>query len=92
MVRNFPMLFRRADRLTALTVGWLILALILSTLTGARPHPPGGPWVDATAAFRAFSEYWLITVLILASTKLRIQSWLAVSALAVWGVTVVIMV
>jgi hypothetical protein len=92
VVRNFPMLFRRADRLTALTVGWLILALILSTLTGARPHPPGGPWVDATAAFRAFSEYWLITVLILASTRLRIQSWLAVSALAVWGVTVVIMV
>ncbi len=85
---RLPALWRRNDRVPGLLIGWGVMAALLSTMTAAAVNEPGGPWVDTSAAFRAYSEYWLITMVLLAVSGVRVPRWAAVPAFVIWGVSV----
>ena len=66
----------------AVAVGWIVLAVLMTLLSA------DGPWVDTTACFRAFSEYWLVTMIVVAGSDLRVPGVVALPASVMWGVCV----
>lgn len=46
-----------------IAIGWLLLALLMSMLSA------NGPWIDSNAYFRAFTEFWALSMVILAASR-----------------------
>ncbi len=57
---------------SALMLGWLALLVLMALLTAQ------GPWVEPTASFRAFTEFWVLSWVLIGLTKLspKRPSWL----------------
>lgn len=61
-----------------IAAGWIGLAIPLSMLTEQ------GPWIDQSGFFRAFTEFWAASLLVLGLTGLRLPRPMAVMAVPVW--------
>lgn len=79
--RHLADAWRERGLAMVLAVGWVVLALALSTLTAQ------GPWVDPTAFFRAFTEFWIASLLLLGLTGARMPRPVAVLAALGWIAT-----
>jgi hypothetical protein len=51
------------DQQAGIALGWLLMLLLMAVLTA------NGPLIDATAFFRALSEFWVISWVVLASSR-----------------------
>ncbi len=64
-IRILPVAYAAIGRTGAasgIAAGWLLIVTLMTLLSA------GGPWIDPTAYFRAFSECWTIGWLLLATT------------------------
>jgi hypothetical protein len=61
--------WRRGGRAGAIALGWGCM-MVLMTLLSAK-----GPWVEPTAAFRVFSECWLVGWLLTSLDQSRRLTW-----------------
>lgn len=62
----------------AVVCGWLVLAALMSLMSA------NGPWIDSTSYFRAFSEFWLLTCLLLGLARVRLPRPLLIGMAALW--------
>ena len=66
----------RTPEAAALVLGWLALLVLMMLLTA---H---GPWVEPTAFFRAFTEFWVMGWILIGLMKLSpIQPWVLAAQL-----------
>lgn len=72
-----PVAARRA-RTDGVSAGWLLVAALMLCLSA------GGPWIDATAFFRAFTECWVVGWLVLAEAGLVPRVWPLLPLVAFW--------
>lgn len=73
-----PGAWRASGARRTIAAGWTGLAIVLSTLTAQ------GPWIDQTGYFRAFTEFWVVSMLVLAGAGLRLPRIAAVLAVPFW--------
>lgn len=78
---------RRNDAVSAIFVGWLLMAIPMSTLKAYVEGVAAGPWGEIAAAYRAFTEFWAVTLILLASSQLRLPRWCMPCAFLIWGLS-----
>jgi hypothetical protein len=71
---------RRCGRNQALTAAWFLIMILMSTLSA------NGPWIDATAILRAFSEAWVLGWLIISLDRKELP-WIYLLPLVVIAVS-----
>lgn len=66
----------RSASLAGVAVGWIFTAALMSTLTAS------GPWIDPNAYLRAFTECFVVGMLMLGAAGVPVRStWIAIAAL-----------
>lgn len=75
---HVPGALRAGGPRRSIAAGWIGLAIVMSMLTAQ------GPWIDQNGYFRAFTEFWLMSLLVLAGAGLRLPKTAAALAIPAW--------
>ena len=66
--------------------GWMALVALLFSLTSRN----GGPWVNMTAYLRGCTEFWVLSMLLLASSRPKLPRGLACAGLMLGGMVIMV--
>jgi hypothetical protein len=77
----------RADAtLGGLALGWVLLAVLLACLTSSN----GGPWVDMTSYLRSCTDFWALSLLMLARSRFTLPRSVGAAGWGLWAATVAV--